>query len=194
MGFLFSRSQPTLQEVQALLAKVHTVKPGESLHLEERQGIFPIVNVLVIGLHHSGKSSLVNTMLRVLNEEWEEPFRFYASSGPRDDNVITNSYARYRPKKHCLAIYDAYAPDVFDEFDSNSLYFYERCIAKGIRPFSTFENCVEDPDHKIHVTLLVVKPDYLRDSYKRKQYRQLCEYLQFHSKISSLFHKLSNFS
>lgn len=156
----------------SIVSKAWGLKPGTTLREDEKSDIFEVLNVLIVGLHHSGKSTLINTILRVLNKEWNSPYNFYANVGPIS-NLINGEEGHgtfvlepLRPSyMNTLRIFDCKAANDIKKDEEDQ--FFRDCITKGKRAVRNENHnftYVEDTACKIHVSVFVVTPYQLFDN------------------------------
>jgi len=172
------KTSSSLKEIGAVNAKIDDiclVKPGQSINKSEQNGIFPTLNVLVVGLQHSGKSTLINTILRVLYKEWDKSLQYYATTGGQNGDHCTQIFEKFVPKNlDTICFFDCKAPGKLDDKEA---LFFETCITTGLLPLSTVSDMKQDPSNRIHASLLVIAPEHLEVDLKKTRIQQLSSIL-----------------
>jgi len=97
-----AKKETTKLEFEAKVLKelndVKAISPGDFLSAEEIINIYEKCKVLVIGLHHAGKSTFINNIYRVVLQEWDKPFTAYATSAPAAYGQITIEPEKFQIK------------------------------------------------------------------------------------------------
>jgi len=163
------------EEVTKFFEDTKLYYPGSTLSdVDNKEGIYRCLNILVAGLRHAGKSSLVNTILRVLNSEWDKPFHYYSDVGSRSENV-TNLLSAISPKEFKqLCILDCFAATTLD---NDELHFFTNCVTKGVRPGGTKSHYIVDTKYRCQAIIIVVSPSQLKKDDFKLNLKQLMKSL-----------------
>jgi len=164
MGTTYSKEE--LAQADKQLEALLEMKPGFNLRPEQSKNIYKILNILVVGLQHSGKSSFVNSVLRVFNKELETNMKIQAPTAPSTASHCTLFFEEYQPKNGFIRLLDCKAPTVLEADEVN---FFKSCILHGLKPLSKIDqkNMTYAPEFKIHASILLVSPEQLGDEGKR---------------------------
>jgi len=189
------QGQKPIQQDDSILKsnieEILNLRLGAGLPEKETEGMPSKLNILCAGLQHSGKSSLVNTFMRVLQQEWTKPYQFHCIPAPSGgDNHVTRLYTEYvpiivtpdpedpkaKPKREpsSLCFFDCKASNgsVAD------LNFFQKCVSKGLRRGSTSENPIEDATCRINASILVISPGQLENEGTKSHIKQLVDVLK----------------
>ena len=159
-----------------LVEAVLQIPPGHYLHPNEREGIYEKFNIVIVGLPHGGKSSLLNTILRVLNKEWDEKLTRHANTGPGGiGEQLTKMLSKYTPPRSSyVQLFDCFAATKFDDREK---LFFKKVVTEGVRLGSTVSNVQPDPNNVMRVSILVVNLDQLNNNLERARITQLADIL-----------------
>jgi len=91
------------------------------------------LGVLVTGAQHSGKSSTINTILRILNEDWKVNYglhKKYAEVTARGGYHGTSRHEVFTPKKGIFRFYDC--PGIVVNNSSSYPDYVQKCLTEGL--------------------------------------------------------------
>jgi len=144
-------------------------KIGDTLQKELRPDQPPRLNILVVGLIHSGKSSFINTVLRVLNEEQKELFKARALPGTASGShttLVYESFGSHLPRWDHIRLYDTKAPRLGDDgYDKTSESFFLKATSTGLLPClkdMVLSDATVSAADKINSFVFVVCPEHVR--------------------------------
>jgi len=150
---------------------------GSNLPIQE-QGLNQIrkYNILVCGLHHTGKSSFINTIFRVLLKDFDKKLKNFCpvSQSGIGDHMTEFADVIPPPNFSAISFFDMKAPEVSPE-NNQELEFFKRCIEVGVKKGSSFSHIVDDPNNKIQVCILIISVYDLNNIPKMKRLQQLVE-------------------
>jgi len=181
MGHTLSSEQRSQLDKNANLLK--NMKMGSTLQTANQKLVSHYsLCVLVTGSHHSGKSATINTILRVLNSEWDTDYGFYVQHSPvgtfRGGQHNTTRYQLFPPKDDNCSVklfdcpgYDENNSNSFDEFFSKSLEeglgSMELTNRDGAVKENIFIQNTSSKDICSAVILVMCKEDLTNDSYRK---------------------------
>jgi len=175
---------PDLQQQNDNAREIQEMRLGSYLSQEEKKNITlpKYMNVLITGSHHSGKSATINTILRVLNSEWNTPYGLHVEHAPVGSiggYHTTTRYQEYCPITDCgIKLYDCAGYD-----DENSVEhfaeFFEKALSKGLNchqmtshdgkmiKSETAKNNPNPSDFCSAVVLVLCREDLTNKKYKK---------------------------
>jgi len=181
---------PLTMDDVAFLNNLHenikNLKPGDKLEPEERKELkdlgfaFPEkYNFSIIGLQHAGKSSFINTLIRIMKQEFGRPFCGYVQAAPKTDDHCTKKLERIIVPNCNFRLFDCQGINSVDP--SNHIEFIKLCFNEGVEPgcsFSLREAVVRpDPDSKFHGNLLLAAKVHLDTNTFHTGIKALCKEL-----------------
>lgn len=181
MGIFFS-SQLPVELTEQNFNELKKRRVGDCLPREFRPTNPPSLNILVMGLHHSGKSSLINTILRILNNEFGKPINEWASPGNvttkmTHTTVMYEVFSSYLDEWSHIRLFDVKAPNIAEQDCIEKFQaFYEKVMSTGILPG---EEETDHSDYIINSNLMVVTAEHI---YNR-------DYLEVLKKLSTVMKK-----
>jgi GTPase Era involved in 16S rRNA processing len=132
----------------------------EYLVMDEKNEIEPL-NVAVVGVHHAGKSSVINTFLRWYNKEYythPQPIEYAPIGGGFGEKPMTEHIIMIPTKNDRIRFYDT--PGFQHVFEKEWLSMINEILQKGLKPGRVLKDnkiitTKNQAHHRCHVVLFV---------------------------------------
>jgi len=127
-------STEKIREADNNIKQLLSYRLGANLSEEDKKKLPPSLGVLLTGTHHSGKSSTVNTLLRILNQEWDTPYglhKKHAEVTARGGHHGTSRYDVYKPNTGIFIFYDC--PGIVENNRDTYPDLVEKCLTEGMK-------------------------------------------------------------